>query len=123
MPPDPNNSLICSVFLALAAAGPRQCECLEPPVTVSVTVLQAGSWQVAIVTGGRKAYYIGTYGLETSYNRLTCGPKFVSNFFQSSAFVSAVLPNLAMQARSQVWIWVVLFWAKVDFFANFLVEG
>ena len=32
MPPDPHNSLICSVFLALAAAGPRQCEHLEPPV-------------------------------------------------------------------------------------------
>ena len=32
MPPDPNNSLICSVFLALAAAGPHQCERLEPPV-------------------------------------------------------------------------------------------
>ena len=32
MPPDPHNSLICSVFLALAAAGPRQCERLEPPV-------------------------------------------------------------------------------------------
>ena len=29
MPPDPHNSLICSVFLALAAAGPRQCERLE----------------------------------------------------------------------------------------------
>ena len=87
MLPDPNNSLICSVFLALAAAGPRQCECLEPPVTVSVTVLQAGSWQVAIVTDGRKAYYVGTYGLETSYNRFTCGPKFVSsNFIQLYLF-------------------------------------
>ena len=32
MPPNPPNSLICSVFLALATAGPRQCECLEPPV-------------------------------------------------------------------------------------------
>ena len=32
MPPDPPNSLICSVFLALDAAGPLQCECLEPPV-------------------------------------------------------------------------------------------
>ena len=33
MPPDPHDSLICSVFLALAAAGPRQC--LEPPVALS----------------------------------------------------------------------------------------
>ena len=32
MPPDPPNSLICSVFLVLDAAGPRQCERLEPPV-------------------------------------------------------------------------------------------
>ena len=32
MPPDPPNSLICSVFLALAAAGLLQCERLEPPV-------------------------------------------------------------------------------------------
>ena len=32
MPPDPPNLLICSVFLTLAAAGPLQCERLEPPV-------------------------------------------------------------------------------------------
>ena len=32
MPPNPPNSLICSVFLALVAAGPCQCERLEPPV-------------------------------------------------------------------------------------------
>ena len=32
MPPDPPNSQICSAFLALAAAGPFQCEHLEPPV-------------------------------------------------------------------------------------------
>ena len=32
MPPDPPNSLIYSVFLALAATGPLQCESLEPPV-------------------------------------------------------------------------------------------
>ena len=32
MPPDPPNSLICSVFLALATAGPRQCERQEPAV-------------------------------------------------------------------------------------------
>ena len=32
MPLDPPNSLIYSVFLVLAAAGPRQCESLEPPV-------------------------------------------------------------------------------------------
>ena len=32
MPPDPPILLICSVFLALVAAGPLQCECLEPPV-------------------------------------------------------------------------------------------
>ena len=31
MPPHPSNSLICSVFLVLAAASPRQCERLEPP--------------------------------------------------------------------------------------------
>ena len=30
--PDPPNSLICSVFLALTAAGPLQCERLELPV-------------------------------------------------------------------------------------------
>ena len=35
MPPDPPNSLICSVFLALAAAGPLQCERVEPPVLES----------------------------------------------------------------------------------------
>ena len=35
MPPDPPNSLMCSVFLALAAVGPRQCERLEPPVILS----------------------------------------------------------------------------------------
>ena len=34
MPPDHPNSLICYVFLALAAAGPLQCEHLEPPVVV-----------------------------------------------------------------------------------------
>ena len=32
MPPDPPNSQICSVFLARDAAGPLQCECVEPPV-------------------------------------------------------------------------------------------
>ena len=32
MPPEPPNSLIYSVFLGLAAAGPLQCERLEPPV-------------------------------------------------------------------------------------------
>ena len=32
MPPDPHNTLMCSVFLALAAAAPLQCERLEPPV-------------------------------------------------------------------------------------------
>ena len=32
MPPDHLNSQICSVFLALAAAGPLQCERLELPV-------------------------------------------------------------------------------------------
>ena len=32
MPPRPSNTLICSVFLALASAGPLQCERLEPPV-------------------------------------------------------------------------------------------
>ena len=31
MHPDPPNSLIYSVFLALASAGPLQCERLEPP--------------------------------------------------------------------------------------------
>ena len=36
MPPDPPNSLNCSVFLAFAAAGPRQCERLEPPVGIGV---------------------------------------------------------------------------------------
>ena len=36
MPPDPPNSLIYSVFLALAAAGPLQCERLEPPVKQSI---------------------------------------------------------------------------------------
>ena len=35
MPPDPPNSLIYSVFLALAAAGPLQCERLEPPVILT----------------------------------------------------------------------------------------
>ena len=32
MPADPPNSLIYSVFSALATAGPLQCEHLEPPV-------------------------------------------------------------------------------------------
>ena len=36
MPPDPHNSLICYAFLALAAAGPRQCERLEPPVCLTI---------------------------------------------------------------------------------------
>ena len=45
MPPAPPNSLISSVFLALAAAGPLQWECLEPPVAwtaiqFKVTLLQ-----------------------------------------------------------------------------------
>ena len=39
MPPDPPNSQICSVFLALVAAGPRQCERLEPPVQYRIIVL------------------------------------------------------------------------------------
>ena len=39
MPPDPPNSLICSVFLALDAAGPLQCERLEPPVGTDYTPL------------------------------------------------------------------------------------
>ena len=41
MPPDPNNYLlICSAFLALAAAGPHQCERLEPPVSMCVVIDQ-----------------------------------------------------------------------------------
>ena len=35
MLPDPPNSLICSVFLTLAAAGSLQCERLEPPVVLA----------------------------------------------------------------------------------------
>ena len=35
MPPNPPNSRICSVFLALAAAGPLQFDLLEPPVTLT----------------------------------------------------------------------------------------
>ena len=42
-------------------------------------LLQAGSWQAAIVTDGTISYFVGTYGLETSYDKLTCGPKFVSS--------------------------------------------
>ena len=43
MPPDPQNSLICSVFLA---AGPRQCERLEPPVRPWMLwhTLALGAW-------------------------------------------------------------------------------
>ena len=32
MQPNRTNSLICSVFLMLATAGPLQCQRLEPPV-------------------------------------------------------------------------------------------
>ena len=32
--PDPPNSLICSDFFTLTAAGPHQCERLEPPVAL-----------------------------------------------------------------------------------------
>ena len=38
MPLDPPNSRIWSVFLALAASGPRQCERLEPPVISKYTL-------------------------------------------------------------------------------------
>ena len=38
MPPDPPNSLIYSVFLALVAAGPLQCERLEPPVMMYIAL-------------------------------------------------------------------------------------
>ena len=49
MPPDPPNSLICSVFLAHTAAGPLQCECLEPPVSRAPPFLQSPSFKLAAV--------------------------------------------------------------------------
>ena len=45
MPPDPPNLLIYTVFLALAAAGPLQCERLEPPVVELVFKLNMSSKQ------------------------------------------------------------------------------
>ena len=45
MPPDPPNLPIYSVFLALDANGPLQCECLDPPViTRDKSKKNGGSW-------------------------------------------------------------------------------
>ena len=45
MPPDPPNSLIYSIFLALAAAGPRQSKSLEPPVFLITTLAVQINWE------------------------------------------------------------------------------
>ena len=39
---------------------------------------QSGSWQAAIVTDGSSSYLVGTYGIDTSYDKLgSCGAKWV----------------------------------------------